>query len=110
MPKITISNLALQDVEFNFNNESPLTVLAILQENNVDWMHSCGSKGRCTTCRFNIIKGKENFKETTEAENKFIAAEKILPTQRMACQAVPMGNIEIEVPEKCKLPSINYTN
>jgi len=110
MPKITISNLGLKDVAYNFNNESPLTILAILQENNIDWMHACGKKGRCTTCRFNIINGKENLKETTDAENQFLASQKILPTQRMACQAISTGNIEIEVPEKCKLPSLNYTN
>lgn len=110
MPKITISNLGRKDVEFNFNNESPLPVLSILQENNTDWMHACGGKGRCTTCRFNVVKGGENLKKTTEAEIQFLASKKILPTQRMACQAIPTGNIEIEVPEKCKIPSVNYTN
>ena len=110
MPKITISNQGQKVVDFNLNNELPLSILAILQENNIDWMHACGGKGRCTTCRFNIINEANNLAKITDAERTFIDAEKLLPTQRMACQAVPIGVIAIEVPEKCKLPSVNYTN
>ncbi len=110
MPKITISNQGGKVVAFKLNNESPLSVLAIMQENNIDWMHACGAKGRCTTCRFNIVHGANNLALITDAEKTFIDAEKLLPAQRMACQAMPLGDAIIEVPEKCKLPSVNYTN
>ncbi|MCB0504971.1 MAG: 2Fe-2S iron-sulfur cluster binding domain-containing protein, partial [Cyclobacteriaceae bacterium] len=51
MPKITISNQGQKVVNFNLNNEKPKPILAILQENYIDWMHACGGNGRCTTCR-----------------------------------------------------------
>ena len=110
MPKITISNQGQKVVDFNLNNETPSTVLTILQENNIYWMHACGAKGRCTTCRLNIIDGQDNFSDKTQAEIDFLEAGRILDTQRMACQAIPLDDIEIEVPEKCKLPGVNYTN
>lgn len=110
MAKITISNQGAKVVDFKVNNESPQSVLSILQENYIDWMHACGGKGRCTTCRFNTSEGLSNLAPTTDAENTFIEAGKILKSQRMACQALAIGDIEIEVPEKCKLPGVTYSN
>ena len=110
MAKITISNQGAKVVDFKVNNESPQTVLAILQENYIDWMHACGGKGRCTTCRFNISGEVNNLATQTVAEKDFIETGKILASQRMACQAQVMGDIEIEVPEKCKLPGVTYSN
>lgn len=110
MAKITISNQAGKVVDFKVNNETPQSILAILQENYIDWMHACGGKGRCTTCRFNILNGDGNLAPATAAENTFIEAGKILKSQRLACQAAVLGGIEIEVPEKCKLPGVTYSN
>ena len=110
MPKITISNLSGKVVDFKVNNATPQSVLAILQDNFIDWMHACGGKGRCTTCRFNIVKGASVLAPATDAEQTFIEAGKILNSQRMACQATVLGDIEIEVPEKCKLPGVTYSN
>lgn len=110
MPKITISNLGQKVVDFNIINGSPLSLLALLQENDLDWMHACGGNGRCTTCRFTILQGKDNLAATTDAENDYLKAGRLLTSQRLACQAIPVGDIEIEVPEKCKLPGVNYTN
>ncbi|MCF6360729.1 MAG: (2Fe-2S)-binding protein [Cyclobacteriaceae bacterium] len=110
MPKITISNQGQKVVNYKLNNESPLTVLAILQENNIDWMHACGGKGKCTSCKCNVITGESSLRSRTEVEKDFLIAGRISESQRMTCQAVPLGDIEIEVPEKNKLPGVNYTN
>jgi len=110
MPKITISNQANKVVEFNLNNESPVSILAILQENNIDWMHACGGNGRCTSCKCNIISGQSKLSNKSEVESNFFEAGKILDTQRLTCQTIPSGDIIIEVPEKNKLPGVTYTN
>ncbi len=109
MPKITISNLGHKVVDYKLNNEMPLSVLAILQENNIDWMHACGGKGRCTSCMCTILNGMTNLTENSDAENNYLEAGRISKTQRLSCQAMPLGDIEIEVPRKNKLPSVNYT-
>lgn len=110
MPKITISNQGQKVVNFNLNNDQPKPILAILQENYVDWMHACGGNGRCTTCRCMVMEGMDNLAERTEAENRFLNAKRIMPTERMACQATPLGDIVLKVPEKCKLPGVIYSN
>ena len=109
MPKIIISNQGQKVVDYKINNETTLTVLAVLQENNIDWMHACGGKGKCTSCKCNVLKGKVNLSDKTQVENDYFEAGRISPSQRLTCQAIPLGDIIIEVPEKNKLPGVNYT-
>ncbi len=110
MPKITISNQANKVVEFNLNNEPPLSILAILQENNIDWMHACGGKGQCTSCKCNVISSQSKLSNKSKVESSFFEAGRILDNQRLTCQTMPLGDIIIEVPKKNKLPGVNYTN
>lgn len=110
MPKITISNQGQKVVNFYLNNEAPKPVLAILQENYIDWMHACGGKGRCTSCRCVVLEGNQYLKEKTAAENNFFDAKMLKPNERLACQAVPLNDVVLEVPDKCKLPGVTYTN
>jgi len=109
MPKITISNQGQKVVAFKINNDKK-SVLTILQENNIYWMHACGGKGRCTSCRCTILDGADNLANRTEIENTFLEAGRIQFNERMACQAIALGDVVVEVPEKCKLPGVNYTN
>jgi 2Fe-2S ferredoxin len=110
MPKITISNQGQKVVEYKLNNEAPMSILAILQENNIDWMHACGGKGKCTSCRCNIIEGDKNLAAKTEVEKNYLEAGRLLETQRLTCQAVPSGDVLVSVPKKNKLPGVNYSN
>jgi 2Fe-2S ferredoxin len=58
----------------NFNNKSfessleSQTLLNLAQDHYMDWMHACGGKGRCTTCRVEVIDGSANLGPITEAE------------------------------------------
>jgi len=110
MPKITISNQGQKVVSFKINNDNNQTVLTILQENDISWKHACGGKGKCTSCRCTILEGTNNLAERTQTENAFLEAGRIQSTERMACQAIALGDVVVEVPEKCKLPDVNYTN
>ncbi len=110
MPKITISNQGHKVVNYKLNNETPITVLAILQENNIDWMHACGGKGKCTSCKCIIVSGEVNLDTKTQVEIDFIDSGKISDSQRMICQVLVFGDVGIEVSEKNKLPNVNYSN
>lgn len=72
-------------------------------------MHACGAKGNCTTCKFKVTKGAENVIELTDSEIKFKNAGRLEAGERLACQAIAEDSIEIEVPEKCKLPHMDYS-
>ena len=85
------------------------TLLAALQAAGHDWMHACGAKGRCTTCRLQMRIGLENLSPPTAAELRYQAAGRLLPTERLTCQAqLPAGDATGRVPEATKLPHVHY--
>ncbi len=110
MPKITISNQGQKVVDYKLNNETPLSILAIMQENNIDWMHACGGNGRCTSCKCDVIEGGENLAANTEVENSYMESSRLQANQRLACQAIPTGDVLISVPEKNKVSGVDYTS
>jgi 2Fe-2S ferredoxin len=107
MVKIVIENLGQKELTLDNERKS---VLKHLQDHFVDWMHACGAKGRCTTCKMEIIEGMENLGELTEAEIKYRNAGELIENERLSCQAKLMGNIRIKVPHSGKLPHMTYTD
>ncbi len=85
------------------------TLLAALHAAGHDWMHACGAKGRCTTCRLQVLAGLENLTPPSAAELRYRAAGRLLPNERLACQArLPAGDVAGRVPEATKLPHVRY--
>ncbi len=107
MVKIVIENLDKK--ELVVNNPSK-TVLNHLQDHFLDWMHSCGAKGRCTTCKMVVLNGVENLSEYSEAEIKYKNKGELSENERLACQAKTSGDIIIRVPNSGKLPHMNYSD
>ncbi len=105
MPKITIQNLNNKVISYE---QSYKSILNCLLENQQDWMHACGGKGRCTTCAFNIIDGLEHLSKKNEAESKLYKQGKLTEKQRLACQCTLDSDIVIAVPKKNQLPHLNY--
>lgn len=99
----------------NFHNkrfESSLesqTLLKLAQAHYMDWMHACGGKGRCTTCRIEVINGSANLEPITEAEQRFFDLGKLKPNERLACQAVLTGKVVVKIPDSCKFPHLDYS-
>lgn len=107
MPHITIQNINNKSVPFQ---DSSKTVLKIFQDNQLDWMHSCGGKGRCTTCKMIVLEGGEHLSAPSPFEEKMKRSLRLRAGERLACQCRPSGNICLRVPEENKLPHISYTN
>lgn len=106
MPKILIRNLKNTLLSTNDNSKS---LLNIIHDNYIDWMHACGAKGRCTTCKMILVEGIENLSPMTEAEKKFADLGRLQPNERLACQSKTRGDIVIEVAEANKFPHIEYS-
>ena len=105
MALLTIENLPGATV----NVPADATLLAALQAAGYDWMHACGAKGRCTTCRLQVRAGLENLSPPTAAELRYQAAGRLLPNERLTCQArLPVGSVTGRVPEATKLPHVRY--
>ena len=87
------------------------TVLQALQASGTDWMHACGAKGRCTTCRVKVLSGMENLSLETAAELKYRAAERLLPDERLTCQCTVLQNeVTVKVPRQVQLPHLKYNS
>ncbi len=104
MARIVIRNLG-KSVEVKDFSKS---ILHLVQENHIDWMHACGGMGRCTTCKTIILQGAENLAPLTRAEMRYRAEGLLADNERLACQAKISGTILIEVPEAGQLPHITY--
>ena len=105
MPLLTIENLPGAAVEV----PAGATLLAALQAAGHDWLHACGAKGRCTTCRLQVCAGLENLSPPTAAELRYHAAGRLLPDERLACQVrLLAGNATGRVPEATQLPHVSY--
>jgi len=107
MPEITVSNLSQKTIKSNDNDK---VVLKILHENFIDWMHACGGKGRCTTCKMIVEQGKRNITADSDFERKVRKLGALKENERLACQCKINGDIVIKVPEKNKLPHLTYSD
>tara|TARA_R110002012_G_scaffold193734_6_gene361502 strand:+ start:10054 stop:10404 length:351 start_codon:yes stop_codon:yes gene_type:complete len=107
MPQIVIENL------FNLRIDSISVhrkVIEIIHENGIDWMHACGKKGRCTTCKIILKSGEENLSPPTKAELDFLNQGRLKPGERLACQAeLQSGEIIVRVGKFNKFPHIEYS-
>lgn len=85
------------------------TLLAAIQAAGHDWLHACGARGRCTTCRLQVVRGGELLTPPTEPELRYQAAGRLLPSERLTCQTrITEGEVEGRVPEATKLPHVAY--
>jgi 2Fe-2S ferredoxin len=105
--KIVIENLAQKKVLFS---DSSLSMLKVFQQEYIDWMHACGGKGRCTTCRFRVQEGMDQLSPPTSAELKYRGQGRLSDTERLACQTHALGDCRIVIPEDCKLPHVHYSD
>lgn len=107
MVKIIIENLGQKEVTAPGPNK---TALQVFQSNYIDWMHACGGKGRCTTCKMIIAEGEDHLGDLTAAENDYRRLGLLKDNERLACQARVSGNLRVIVPEESKLPHLRYTD
>jgi 2Fe-2S ferredoxin len=105
MAELTVQNLGGVVV----NVAQGQTVLAALQAARIDWMHACGGKGRCTSCRMIVLTGAENLAPDTAPETRFRHNGRLRLNERLTCQAQLTGPVTCRVPQQTKLPHISYT-
>lgn len=106
MVKIIIENLGQKEVPVS---RGGLTALRLFHAHAVDWMHACGGKGRCTTCRMKVIRGAEDLGPLTVAEMNYRRQGLLLNNERLACQATVSKDLTVRVPDDAKLPHVVYT-
>lgn len=106
MVKIVIENLGQKEL---LVPEGDRTALSIFQQSGQDWMHACGGKGRCTTCRFIVLEGGDHLGPLTAAEIRYRQQGALRDNERLSCQVLVHGSIRVRVPKDCQLPHLSYT-
>ena len=104
MPEITIANLQSKTIKRENKSERLLDVLL----SATDWMHACGGKGRCTTCKARVLKGLESLPSRNENEERFYKLNKLQDDERLVCQILLDHDLVIEVPKETQLPHLKY--
>ena len=105
MPTVVIANLKSKSIHCEDKRESLLNILL----SATDWMHACGAKGRCTTCKAKILSGHQNLTERTKPELQYINLNKLRDNERLTCQTHVTGDVIVEVPKETQLPHLNYS-
>ncbi|MCX6772400.1 MAG: 2Fe-2S iron-sulfur cluster-binding protein [Candidatus Micrarchaeota archaeon] len=67
------------------------------EDNGATIAFSCKA-GVCVSCLSNINKGMENLNEKTDNEKATLEGFSAKPNQRLACQVIINGDVEIENP------------
>ncbi|EMR03620.1 2Fe-2S iron-sulfur cluster-binding protein [Cesiribacter andamanensis] len=108
MPSVTIQNLANKTVVL------PPSVQSILQafgQEGIDWMQACGQKGRCTTCKMQVLEGEEHLSSLSDNELRMQQLGRLPDGYRLACQCTASGgDVLVRVPNVNKLPHMQYTD
>lgn len=107
MALIVIKNLEEKSLEAQ---DFSKTLLQHLHGNSIDWMFTCGGKGRCTTCKAIVLEGIENLEPKTNSELKYESQGLLKENERLTCQARIRGSVTIRVPEEYKLPHMKYSS
>ncbi len=107
MANLIIRNLANKNIPITMSCKN---LLEHIQDMYIDWMHACGGKGRCTTCRIHVLQGIENMSALSAAELKFTIQGRLKATERLTCQSYAYGEVVAEVPPACQLPHIKYSS
>ncbi len=108
MAFLRIKNLANISIE----TTQQISILKNLQQNFIDIRHACGGKGRCVTCKIQILEGENALSTLTEAENNFINLQLLKENERLACQ-VYLSDFEdntliVRIPKETQLPHLEY--
>ena len=107
MPKLTVQNLDYRQVEV----APKQTLLQALQADGIDWMHACGAKGRCTTCRIIVRAGMEHLGPLTASEERYRSNGRLKDNERLACQCtLEGGEVVGRVPRQTMLPHMKYSS
>jgi len=71
-------------------------LLTAAQKAGVDLVAACGGVGICGTCRVRLIRGKLSPMNLTEEDQ--LSPDEIAQGYRLACQAVPVGDVRLDIP------------
>jgi 2Fe-2S ferredoxin len=74
------------------------TLLDVARRAGVPLGNACGGVGICARCRVQLVEGAENLTPRTAIEARVSAERGLESDERLACQAVVLGNCTVTTP------------
>lgn len=71
------------------------TILDVARRVSAPVGNSCGGTGICGRCRVTILEGGDELSPSTWIEQNGDFVHPLAPDERLACQAVPRGTVEV---------------
>jgi 2Fe-2S ferredoxin len=105
--RLVIKNLNNKILDLSSCNAS---LLHCLLQSGLDWMHACGGKGRCTTCKVRVLSGMENITPLSPAEKRYREQHLLGMEERLSCQVRVTNDLVVEVPTDSKLSHLLYSD
>ena len=96
MPHLTIK---IGDKSIETDIPEGANLVDYCAENKIPLPYDCRSAS-CGTCRVRVTKNAENLSKIDDAEEFFLehmAPEDTAPNDRLACQCMVLGDVEIEL-------------
>ncbi|MEO6742994.1 MAG: 2Fe-2S iron-sulfur cluster-binding protein [Caldimonas sp.] len=72
------------------------TVLEASRSHGIPHQSTCGGRARCTTCRVRVLDGAAHCPPPQQDEARTLARIDAPPSERLACQLRPTGDITVE--------------
>ena len=109
MPEVLILNL--RKYKFKIINLNK-TILESIHNEYIDWMHACGGKSRCTSCKMQVLEGEEFLSPISTFESECRKNGKLKQNERLTCVSKfnnSHGKLCISVPKDTQLKHIDYS-
>jgi radical SAM protein with 4Fe4S-binding SPASM domain len=90
----------IRDGDIRFMARPGETILAASRRAGVNVPHTCGGKGECHTCRFDVLEGEL----TPRSKGELRCAEQ-LGSQRLSCQSRPRSDLRVSFVGPVRLTS-----
>lgn len=85
----------LQPLNITLQSTVNETIFQVVRRFGIPLASSCNGDGVCDKCRVVVLSGESNLSDMNDAELRFHSERGFGKNERMACQAIIVGNIEI---------------
>lgn len=86
-----------------------VSVLEAALQHGVPLPHTCGGNCSCSTCRVRVLEGAANLTPMEPDEASVLDSFDLKPPHRLGCQALVLGDVELEIPDRPRPPRPNKT-